>query len=49
MKNVVAKFQRKIFRKIALESCPTVHLRGGPMTVSESYPGIHLGGLSNRI
>ena len=39
---------RKIFRRIALESCPTVNLEGGPMTVSENYPAIHLGGLSNR-
>ena len=38
----------KIFRRIALESCPTVHLGGGPMTVSEDYPAIHLGGLFNR-
>ena len=41
-------FQRKIFRIIALENCPTAHLRERPMTVSESYPAIHLGGLSNR-
>ena len=41
-------FERKIFRRIALENCPTVHLGGRPMTVSESYPAIHLGGLSNR-
>ena len=38
----------KIFRKIALENCPTVHLGGRPMTVLESYLTIHLGGLSNR-
>ena len=43
------EFHRKSFRRIALENCPTVHLRGGPMTVSESYPAIHLRGLSNRI
>ena len=43
------EFNGKIFRRIALESCPTVHLGGGPITVSESYPAIHLGGLSNRI
>ena len=48
MKIVVKGISRKIFRRIALESCPTVHLRGGPMTVSENYPVIHLGGLSNR-
>ena len=38
----------KIFQRIALESCPTVHLGDGPMTVLEDYPAIHLGGLSNR-
>ena len=38
------EFQRKIFRRIALESCPTVHIGGRPMTVSESYPAIYLGG-----
>ena len=32
-----------------MESCLTVHLGGKPMTVMESYPAIHLGGLSNRI
>ena len=48
MKMVVKGISRKIFRRIALESCPTVHLGGGPMTVSENYPAIHLGGLSNR-
>ena len=48
-KNEVVKgISRKIFRRIALESCPTIHLGGGPMTVSENYPTIHLGGLSNR-
>ena len=35
------------FPKNALESGPTVHLGGGPMTVSEDYPVIHLRGLSN--
>ena len=44
---VVKGISRKIFRRIALESCPTVHLGGGPMTVSENYPAIRLGGLSN--
>ena len=44
---VVKGILRKIFRRIALESCPTVHLGGGSMTVSEDYPAIHLGGLSN--
>ena len=48
MKMVVKGISRKIFRRIALESCPTVHLGGEPMTVSENYPAIHLGGLSNR-
>ena len=48
MKMVVKGISRKIFRRIALESCPTVHLRGGPMTVSEDYLAIRLGGLSNR-
>ena len=48
MKMVVKGISRKIFRRIALESCLTVHLGGGPMTVSENYPAIHLGGLSNR-
>ena len=37
---------RKIFRIIALENCPTVHLGGGPITVLENYPAIRLGGLS---
>ena len=48
MKMVVKGISRKIFRRIALESSPTVHLGGGPMTVSENYPAIHLEGLSNR-
>ena len=48
MKMVVKGISRKIFRRIALESCPTVHLGGGPMTVLENYLTIHLGGLSNR-
>ena len=49
MKNVVAKWiSKEDFRRIALESCSTVHLEGGPMTFLESYPAIHLGGLSNR-
>ena len=33
MKKVVKGISRKIFRRIALESGPTVHLGGGPMTV----------------
>ena len=48
MKMVVKGISRKIFRRIALESCPIVHLGGGPMTISENYPAIRLGGLSNR-
>ena len=48
MKMVVKGISRKIFRRIAVGSCPTVHLGGGPMTISENYPAIHLGGLSNR-
>ena len=48
MKMVVKEISRKIFQRIALESCLTVHLGGGPMTVSENYLAIHLGGLSNR-
>ena len=47
MKMVVKRISRKIFRRIALENCPIVHLGSGPMTVSEDYPAIHLGGLSN--
>ena len=47
MKTIVKGISRKIFRRIALEICPTVHLGGGPMTVSENYLAIHLGGLSN--
>ena len=39
---------KKIFRRTALESCPTVHLGGGPMTVSEDYLEFRFGGLSNR-
>ena len=42
------EFDGKIFRRIALESCLKVHLGEGPMTVSDSYLAIHLGGLSNR-
>ena len=48
MKMVVEGISRKIFRRIALESCPIVHLGGGPMTALEDYPAIRLGGLSNR-
>ena len=48
MKMVVKGISRKIFQRISMESCPTVHLGGGPMNVSENYPAIHLGGFSNR-
>ena len=41
MKMVVKGISRKIFQIIASESCPTVHLGGGLMTVSEDYPAIH--------
>ena len=41
---VVKGISRKIFRKIALESGPTVHLEGGPMTVRKNDPVILLGG-----
>ena len=44
----VTGISRKIFQRIALESCPTVHLGGGPMIVLEDYTAIRLGGLSNR-
>ena len=44
---VVKEILRKIFQRIALESGPTVHLGGGPMTIRENDPAIHLGGLSN--
>ena len=47
VKMIVKGISRKIFRRIALESCPTVHLGGGPRTVSKNYLVIHLGGLSN--
>ena len=49
MKNVVAKWiSKEDFPKNCLGECLIVHLGGRPMTVSESYPVIHLGGLSNR-
>ena len=48
MKMVVKGISRKIFRRIALKSYLIVHLEGGPMIVSEDYPAIHPGGLSNR-
>ena len=47
MKTVVKRISMKIFRRIALESGPTVHLGGGPMTVRKNDLVIHLGGLSN--
>ena len=43
MKTVVKGISRKIFRIIALESGPTVHLGGGPMTVWKNDPAIRLG------
>ena len=43
-KTVVKGISRKIFRRIALESGPTVYLGGGPMTVRKNYPAIRLGG-----
>ena len=46
MKMVVKEISRKIFRRIALESCPIVNLGGRPMTVSEDYLAIRLGGQS---
>ena len=47
VKMIVKGISRKIFQRIALESCPIIHLGGGPMTVLENYSAIHLGGLSN--
>ena len=44
METVVKGISKKIFRRIALESCPTVHLGGGPMTVRKNYPTIRLRG-----
>ena len=44
MKTVVKGILRKIFRRIALESGPTVHLGGGPMTVRKNDPEICLEG-----
>ena len=38
VKMIVKGISRKIFRRIALESCPTVHLGGGPMTVFWRIP-----------
>ena len=38
VKTVVKEISRKIFRRIALESGPTVHLGGGPMTVRKNDP-----------
>ena len=45
--NVVKGISRKNFKIISLESCPTVHLGGRPMTGSEKYPAIRLGGFFN--
>ena len=47
MKTIVKGISMKIFRIIALESGPIVHLGGGPMTVRKNDPTIHLRGLSN--
>ena len=44
MKTVVKGISRKIFRRIALESGPTVHLGGGLMTVRKNYLAIRLEG-----
>ena len=42
-KTIVKGILRKIFRRIAFESGPTVHLGDGPMTVRKNYPTIRLG------
>ena len=47
LKMVVKGISMKIFRRIALESGPTVHLGGEPMTGRKNDPAIHLEGLSN--
>ena len=47
MKTIVKGISRKNSQRIALESGPTVHLGGGPMTVRKNDPAIHLRGLSN--
>ena len=39
---------KEYFPKNCLGELSTVHLGGGPMNVSENYPTIRLGGLSNR-
>ena len=44
MKRVAKGISRKIFRRIALESGPIVHLGGRPMIVRKNYPAIHLRG-----
>ena len=44
MKMIVKGISRKIFQIIALESGPTVHLGGGPMTVRKNDPAIRLVG-----
>ena len=44
VKMVVKGISGKIFRRIALESGPTVHLGGGPMTIRKYYPAIRFGG-----
>ena len=47
VKIVVKGISRKIFRRIALESGPTVHLGGKPLTLRKNDPEIRLGGQSN--
>ena len=47
VKMVVKGISRKIFRRIALESSPTVHLGGGPIIVRKNDLAIRLGGKSN--
>ena len=44
IKMVVKGISRKIFRIIALEGGPTIHLEGGPMTVRKNDLAIHLEG-----
>ena len=48
MKTVVKGISRKIFRRITLESGPTVHVGGGPMTVRKNDPTIRLGSVFSR-
>ena len=41
VKTIVKGISRKIFQRIALESGPTVHLGGGPMTEGALGDGTH--------